>query len=173
MRPSASDYAPYYQRYVSLVQGTDVIEALEQQSTVTQRLLGGVDDARGSYRYAEGKWSVKEVVGHVIDAERVFAFRALTFSRGDGGPLPSFDENAWSGLAGWDDWRIGEVAEEYALVRRSNLLLFRNLPSGAWDRKGTASDSPVTVRALAWIIAGHELHHLAVLRERYLLQSAT
>lgn len=167
MRPASNDYSPYYGRYVSLVEEEDALTALETQSVRTQRALGGLDDARASYRYGEGKWSVKEVFGHVIDAERVFAYRALSFARGETGPLPSFDEKEWSARGGWDHWRVSDLAEEYALLRRSNLVLFRNLPAEAWERRGVASDAEVTVNALLWIIAGHELHHLSVLRDRY------
>lgn len=167
MRPAPNDYAPYYHRYISLVEESDPLTALEKQSSDTQRALAGLDESRGSYRYAEGKWSVKEVFGHVIDAERVFAYRALSFARGEKSPLPSFDEEDWSRFGGWDRWKVSDLAEEYALMRRSNIVLFRNLPPEAWERRGVASDNEVTVNALLWIIVGHEKHHLSVLRERY------
>lgn len=169
MRPNDTDYASYYQRYVSLVEGDEIVDALDRQSASTQQLLSSIDEARAAYRYAEGKWSVKQVVGHVCDTERVFAYRAMCIARGEQQPLPGFEQDEYMPNAGFDAWKIGDLAEEYALLRRSNIVLFRNFPEEAWDRRGTASDNPVTVRALAWIIAGHEAHHVKVLRERYRL----
>jgi uncharacterized damage-inducible protein DinB len=167
MRPNDTDYATYYQRYVGLVEGDDVLGALEQQSASTQKLLSALDDTRAAHRYAEGKWSIREVIGHVCDAERVFAYRAMCIARGEQQPLPGFDENEFMANAAYDAWKIGELAENFALIRRSTILLLRNLPADAWERRGTASGNPVTVNALAWIMAGHEAHHVNVLRERY------
>jgi|SRR5215212_5063424 len=168
-RPSDTDYAAAFAGYVSLVAEEDVLSAIEQQSSETQRLISSLDEARASYRYAEGKWSVKEVIGHVTDAERVFGYRALCIARGDQNSLPGFDENAYMRNANFDSWRLGDLAESYALVRRANIVLFRNLADDAWDRRGVANNNPITVRALAFILAGHERHHLKVLRERYLV----
>ncbi|HEX7707428.1 MAG TPA: DinB family protein [Thermoanaerobaculia bacterium] len=170
MRPAVTDYAPFYARYVANVVEDDVLTALEGQSAETQRLLASLDDQRAAYRYETGKWSVKELIGHVTDTERVMAYRALAFARGETVALPGFDENLYAAHAGFDSWTIGDLAEQYALVRRSSILLFRNLPEGAWERRGIASDSPVTVLALACIIVGHERHHLKVLRERYRIE---
>ena len=167
MRPAPTDYADFYANYVSLVTEDDVLAAIQTQSSEMQKLMASIDDARGSYRYAEGKWSVKEVFGHVTDAERVFGYRALCIARGDQNSLPGFDEQLYMRNANFDDWKIGDIGELYALTRRANIVFFRNLPDEAWDRRGTANGSPVTVRALAFIIAGHERHHLQVLRERY------
>ena len=169
MRPSDSDYGSWYAGYVALVPEEDVLPAIEQQSSETQRLLATLDDARASYRYEEGKWSVKQVDGHITDAERVFGYRALCIGRGETKSLPGFDEKAYMEKAGFDDWRIGDLAESYALTRRANIVFFRNLPVEAWDRRGVANDTPITVRALAYILLGHERHHLNVLRERYLV----
>lgn len=170
-RPAETDYHPFYAGYVSLVPEEDVLGAIEQQSSETQRLISSLDESRAMHRYAEGKWSVKEVIGHVTDAERVFGYRALCISRGDTNSLPGFDEKAYMANANFDSWRLGDLAESYALVRRANIVLFRNLPEEAWDRRGTANDSGISVRALAFILAGHERHHLKVLRERYLVQA--
>ncbi len=169
MRPAPTDYAGFYANYVSLVPEEEVLSAIETQSSETQKLMASIDEARGAYRYAEGKWSVKEVFGHVTDAERVFGYRALCIARGDQTSLPGFDEQEYMRLANFDDWRIGDLAELYALNRRANIVFFRNLPEEAWDRRGVANNSPVTVRALAYIIVGHERHHVKVLRERYRL----
>jgi hypothetical protein len=167
MRPEPTDYAPFYANYVSLVPEEDVLSAIETQSSETQKLMAAVDDTHGAYRYAVGKWSVKEVFGHIIDAERVFGYRALCIARGDQNSLPGFDEQEYMKNANFDDWKIGDLAELYALNRRANIVFFRNLREEDWKRRGTANDSPVTVCALAFIIAGHERHHLKVLRERY------
>ena len=169
MRPDASEYASFYARYVDLVPEEDVVAAIESQSTETQRLLASLDETRAAFRYAAGKWSVREVIGHMTDSERVLGFRALALARGETQPLPGFDEDAYVRHADFDSWRLGDLSEQYAVVRRSHIVLFRNLPEEAWLRRGIANGNEVTVRALAWIIVGHERHHLGVLRERYLV----
>jgi len=168
-RPAESDYAPAFAGYVSLVPEEDVLSIIEQQSSETQKLISSLDEQRATHRYAEGKWSVKEVIGHVTDAERVFGYRALCIARGETSSLPGFDENAYMKYANFDAWRLGDLAEAYALVRRSNIVLFRNFDDATWDRRGIANNNPITVRALAYVLAGHERHHLKVLRERYLV----
>ena len=166
-RPEADEYAPDYERYVSQVEG-DVLETLERQGAQTLALLGGLsEDAAGS-RYEPGKWSVKELVGHVIDGERVFAYRALRFARGDATPLPGFDQDPYVAAANSDARTLASLAEEFGHVRAATLALLRSLDPEAWARRGTANDAEVSVRALAYIIAGHEAHHVRVLRERYL-----
>ena len=169
MRPAETDYAPPYAEYVANVTEDDILAATERQSSETQKLIASIDESRAAFRYAESKWSVKEVIGHLVDAERIMAYRALAFARGETQPLPGFDEGEYVRYAHFDDWRIGDLGEEYALVRRTNIVFFRNLPAEAWERRGVASDFPVTVRALAYIIVGHERHHLNVLKERFLL----
>ena len=168
-RPASTEYAQAYASYVALVPEDDILGAIEQQSSVTQRLLASLDESKAAYRYAETKWSVKEVIGHFIDAERIFAYRALAFARGETQPLPGFEEDDYVRNANFDSWRLGDLSEHYALVRRATIVLFRNFPEEAWERSGTASDYPITVRAIAWIIVGHERHHVKVLRERYLV----
>ena len=167
MRPDSTEYAPFYAGYIELVPEEDVLSAIETQSSETQKVLSSLDEARASYRYAEGKWSVKEMFGHITDGERVFGYRALCISRGEEQPLPGFDEKTYTSNANYDSWKIGDLAEQYALVRRANIVMFRNLPADAWARSGIASNNPVTVRALAYMMVGHERHHLRVLRERY------
>jgi hypothetical protein len=167
MRPKDSDYASSYAAYVELVPEDDVLAAMAEQSSETQKLLASVDDAQGAFRYAEHKWSVKEVIGHLVDSERIFGYRALAIARGESTSLPGYDENEYVRTASFDTWRIGDLAESYALGRRTNLVFFSNLPEEAWDRLGLANEHPVTTRALAYIIVGHERHHLAVLKERY------
>lgn len=169
MKPAPSDYASFYADYVARVPEDDVLSAIEQQSSETQRLISSLDEVRASHRYADGKWSIKEVIGHFTDAERVFGYRALAIARGDTAPLPGFDENEYVRNANFDNWRIGDLAEAYALARRSTIVFFRNLSEEAWERRGNANGKDVTVRALAYIVVGHERHHLQVLRERYLV----
>ena len=169
VRPATTEYAQPYAGYVSLVPEDDILSAIEEQSAATQKLLASLDETKAAYRYAESKWSVKEVLGHVIDAERIFAYRALAIARGETQPLPGFDEQEYVRNAGFDAWKLGDLSEHYALVRRATIVLFRNFPEEAWDRRGIASDYPITVRAIAWIIVGHERHHVQVLRERYLV----
>ncbi|MEO8381565.1 MAG: DinB family protein [Acidobacteriota bacterium] len=166
-RPALEDAAPGQETYIDLVPEDDVLSAMERQSSVTQRILASIDAAKASYRYAPAKWSVKELVGHLADAERVMGYRALAVARGETRPLPAFDEDVYVRNAGFDAWTIGDLAEQYALVRRSTIVLLCNLPESAWERHGIANDHPVSVRAIAFGIVGHERHHLAILRERY------
>jgi uncharacterized damage-inducible protein DinB len=141
---------------------------MERQMEETAAFLGQLGEARGDHRYAPGKWSIKEVIGHLADGERVFAYRALRFARGDQTPLASFDENAWVPQAGCDRRTLADLAAEFRAVRVATLALARSLTDEAAARTGVASGKTVSVRALIYMIAGHELHHLAILRERYL-----
>lgn len=167
-RPDPSEYLPYYGKYLDRVPDGDLLGTLESQVDETLALVRGLDEARGGHRYAPGKWSIRETMGHLIDAERIFAYRALRVARGDETPLPGFDENAYAEINDADARTLADLADEFELVRRSNLALFRSLDDAALARRGTASNGPVSTRAIAWIIAGHELHHVALLRERYL-----
>ena len=166
-RPVAAEYAPYYGRYIDKVPDGDLLRTLEDQGRETQAVLAGLSEAKALYRYAPGKWSVKEVVGHVTDTERVYSYRALRFARGDATALPGFDENAWVPAGSFDARSLADLAAELDAVRRATLALFRGLDAAALARRGTASDNAVSVRAIAWIIAGHERHHVALLHERY------
>lgn len=167
-RPEQTEYLPYYEKYVTLVPAGDIIETLRRQHEETLALLGGLDEAQGNHAYEPGKWSVKGVVGHVIDSERIFAYRALRFARGDQTPLPGYDQDEYGRAANFDARTLADLVAEFASVRAATLALFRSLADEAWSRRGTANNAEVSVRALAHIIAGHELHHVQVLRERYL-----
>jgi len=166
-RPVAAEYAPYYGRYIDKVPDGDLLRTLEDQGRETQAVLAGLSEAKALHRYAPGKWSVKEVIGHVTDTERVFSYRALRFARGDATALPGFDENAWVPAGSFDARSLADLAAELDAVRRATLALFRGLDAAALARRGTASDNAVSVRAIALIIAGHERHHVALLHERY------
>jgi uncharacterized damage-inducible protein DinB len=168
--PPAADggeFLPYYAAYVALVPAGDVLSTLEAQLEETVAVLDAIGEERAGYRYAPGKWSVREVVGHVIDAERVFAYRAMCAARGETNGLPGFDENAWVAGSDFDRRTLNSLLGELTAVRRATLSFFRNLDPGALARRVTANGAPVTTRALAWIIAGHERHHRALLVERY------
>lgn len=166
--PEPSEYASYYGVYTNLVEGEDILSALETQKSTTKELLNGIPEEKGLFRYAEGKWSVKGLIGHLVDTERVMAYRALRFSRGDGTELEGFDQDPYVENGNFEASTIANLAKEFEMLRESNLLMFQGMSEEAWARKGNASGSPVSVRALAYIIAGHEIHHLTILKERYL-----
>lgn len=167
-RPEETEYLPYYGKYVSLVAGEDVLAALSGQLSGTLALLRGIPESQGNFRYAPDKWSIKELVGHMIDGERIFAYRALRFARNDKTPVPGFEQDDYISNASFDACALADLAAEFESVRRATIFLFRHLDGEAWMRRGIASESEVSVRALAYIIAGHELHHAGILRDRYL-----
>lgn len=167
-RPDKSEYAPYYEKYVSLVPAGDIIETLQRQTDDTLALLRSVSEESAASRYEAGKWSVKQVVGHLIDTERIFAYRALRFARDDRTPLPGYEQDDYARTANFDARTLASLASDFASVRAATLALLRSFDAEAWQRRGSASDNEVSVRALAHIIAGHELHHVRLLRERYL-----
>ncbi len=167
--PRADEYDVYYERYVSLVAGEDIISALQNQITNTLDLLGKIDAEKADFRYADGKWSVKELVGHVVDTERIFAYRALRIARGDATPIEGYEQDDYIKNADFAACRLADLAEEFSLVRRANVLMFQNLTADAWQRRGTANNKEISVRALAYICAGHEIYHTDILKQRYLV----
>jgi uncharacterized damage-inducible protein DinB len=171
IRPAEGEYAPYYAGYVAQVPDGDVVHLLEVQMHETAMLLKRLDESLGEYRYAPGKWTLKEVIGHLADGERVFCYRALRFARGDATPLASFDENAWAPEAHCEGRTLADLTEEFHLVRQATIAFVRSLTDASAVRTGTASGKTMSVRALVYVIAGHERHHLAILRERYLNQA--
>lgn len=166
LKPEPDEYLEYYGKYIALV-GDDAISALRAQAAGSSRLLRSVNDSQALFRYAPGKWSVKEVVGHIMDGERVFAYRALRFAREDETPLPGFEENTWVPAGRFDRRPLPELVAEYEAVRTATLALFGSFDEAALMRRGKANGAEVSVRALAHIIAGHEAHHVGLLRERY------
>jgi hypothetical protein len=166
--PESTEYVPYFAKYISLVPQGDVLESMERQLAETLRLLGSISPSKAEFRYAVGKWSIKEVVGHISDTERVMCHRALRFSRGDSTPLPGFDENEYVRQANFGERSLADLAGEFEVVRNSTLNFFRSLGDDALMRRGVANGNGFTVRALAYIIAGHERHHVKLIRERYL-----
>lgn len=167
-RPAADEYAPGFENYISLVPDGDVVSTLRRHLAETLDTLRGIDEEKANSRYAEGKWSIKELVGHVIDAERIFSYRALRFARNDQTPLPGFEQDDYIANARFDEYPLSELIAEFEHVRQGTLDLFSHLDAAAWARQGVASDNPVSVRALAYAIAGHAAHHMKILRERYL-----
>jgi hypothetical protein len=169
VRPAAGECAEFYKGYIDRVPDGDVRTTLALGLEQTLRLLWAVPSEREDFAYAPGKWSVKEVLGHLVDAERVFAYRALRFGRGDQTPLPGFDENEFVRHGGFALRSLADLVTELEHLRRANLLLFRGFEVDCLSRRGVASGHPITVRALVWAIAGHELHHVDVLRDKYLV----
>jgi len=166
--PAATEHDPYYGKYIALVPEKDILVALESQLIDALAVLRSIPEAKAGHRYAAGKWSIREVVGHLIDAERVFAYRALRFGRNDSTDLPGFDENTYVPAGAFDGRTLEDLTSELEHVRRANIAMFRGFPSEAWNRGGKANAAPITVRALAYIIVGHGYHHLKLVRERYL-----
>jgi len=173
LRPQPGEYAPYYDRYISLVhpdetQGRDILAAFEEQRRQMLLLLSGRSEADGDLRYAPGKWTLKEVVGHLNDTERIMSYRALRIARGDQTPIEGFEQDDYVRNGPFARRLLADLIEDYIAVRRATVSLFRNLDEPAWSRRGMANKNEVTVRALAYIIAGHELHHRRILEEKYL-----
>jgi hypothetical protein len=167
-RPQETEAAPPYFKYIDQVPGDDALAVIESQLEESRALFAGISEETSLRRYAPDKWSIRELLNHVTDTERAFAFRALWFARGFTTPLPGYDQNIAAAGAAADRIAWEAHVEEFQQVRRSTISLFRNMPDAGWTRSGIASDNLVSVRAQAFIIAGHAAHHLTILRERYL-----
>jgi hypothetical protein len=167
-RPDRTEAAEYYFRYIDLVPDGDICRTLRLQRAELVSLFAGVDASMAGHRYADDKWTLRQVLGHVIDTERVFVMRAFWFARAFDSPMPSFDQDAAIAVADFDSRAWPGLVDECAVVRDASLALFDALPEDAWERQGIASGNQVTVRALAWITAGHAEHHAKIVRERYL-----
>jgi hypothetical protein len=165
-RPEATEYAPYYGKYTQLVPEDDLLATMRSEIVRTVAFLRQVPEAEAGRLHAPYTWTIRQVVGHLIDCERVFGYRAMRFARGDTTPLPGFDENPYAVTGEFDRLRLADLTDEYEAVRRSHVLLFDHLPEAAWLRRGVANNSEITVRALAWILIGHERHHMAIVRQR-------
>jgi hypothetical protein len=168
VRPEAGDYAPYYENYIKLIEGDDILKILNDQSKRTQDILNSFSEHKGNFRYADGKWTVKEVVGHLLDTERVFAYRALCIARGEKKSLPGYEQDDYVKEGNFNGRELFELNYDFRLLRESNLLLFRSFTPEIMKRKGFANENSITVLALLFIIAGHEKHHMKVLREKYI-----
>ena len=168
LRPEPGEYDPYYDRYISLVLSNDVLAALDEQRRQMLLLLSGRTEADGDIRYAPDKWSLKEVLGHINDGERILSYRALRIARGDATPIEGYEQDDYVRNSPFGQRPLSDLIEDYIAVRRATVSLFRNLDEAAWTRRGVANKNEVTVRALAYIIAGHELHHRRIIEEKYL-----
>lgn len=168
MRPAIGDYAEYYQKYIELIKGDDIFRILIEQNLDSQNVLNSFSESKGNYRYAEGKWTVKEVVGHLMDVERVFAYRALCIARGETKPLPGMDQDMYVSRGNFNKRQLFDLNYEHRLLRESNILLFGGFDKSVLQNRGTASEFEVTVLALMFMTAGHEKHHLNILLERYM-----
>jgi hypothetical protein len=166
-RPASDEYLAYYDRYITLVPDGNLVDILAEQQRETLRMLRKVDDERGLFAYAPDKWTVKEVIGHLSDAERVFSYRALRFARADGQPVAGFDENAYVPAGRFNERPIASLVDEFESIRAATVHLFRYLTEEEMARRGIANNNPISVRALGFVIAGHERHHAKLLRERY------
>jgi hypothetical protein len=166
-RPAPDEHAPFFAGYVKLVPEAEVLPVLEAQSSEIQRIARAIPKDRETFRYGPGKWSIREIFGHIGDGERVFGYRAFCISRGDETPLPGFDENDYIAESAYDERPVAELADDFAALRASNLAVLGRLDPARWTRRGNANGSPVSVRALAFIMAGHVRHHVGVLKMRY------
>jgi hypothetical protein len=167
-RPAPDEYAAYYGKYIVLVPDGDLCALLGSQLTETLALLRQIPESRGAHRYAPGKWSIKEIFGHLCDTERIMSYRALRIARGDATPLPGFEQDDYVPAGGFDRRTLADLGEELSAIRRATVALFLHLDSDALARRGTASGNPFTPRALAYVIAGHERHHVGIVKARYL-----
>jgi hypothetical protein len=168
-RPGPNEYAPDFAGYVAEISDAeDIVATLAGQLERVLTRIGALPAERGDYRYAPGKWTLKEVIGHLSDTERVFAYRALSIARGDPAPLPAFDDQAWVAQMGAGNRTLADILEEFGIVRQATLALFRHLPPPAWTRSGVANGHPASPRGMAWVMAGHAHHHLEVVEARYL-----
>jgi len=167
-RPVETEYAPYYQSYVNQVNENDIIAVLRSELDDLDVLLDRVPNDKETYAYEEGKWTIRQVIGHLIDGERVFGYRAFCIARGEKQNLPGFEQDDYLQTAPYNNIDLEDLLSEMRLVRLSNIAMFRTLDEEAWQRVGIANNNGVTVRAIAFIMAGHVRHHMNVLRERYL-----
>ena len=167
-RPKAGEYLPYYEKYIARVADGDLIELLARHADETIAMLRNQSPDVADYAYEEGKWTVKEVMGHVCDAERIFAYRLLCIGRGEQASLPGFDENAYAPAGRFGDRTMESLLEEFAAVRQATIALIAGMPDEGWARSGIANNAGISARAIAYILAGHELHHREVLLTRYL-----
>ena len=167
-RPDPSEYSPFFHGYVTAVPDGDVVDLLRSGGDELLETIRRIPEERGGHRYGPDKWTIRQVASHVNDTERVFSFRAFWFGRGLEAPMPSFDQDIAIKVAGADDRNWQSHIDEFRAVRSATIAFFNALPADAWTRRGVASDNPVTVRALAYIVAGHAAHHARILREQYL-----
>jgi hypothetical protein len=167
-RPLPGEYNLHYTSYVQIVPDGDIRATLESSGRDASAFYSNLTEAQANHRYAPGKWTIKQVLGHVTETERIFAYRALRFARNDSTPLAGYEDEHYVRHARFETWPLDELIEQFTVVRRASVILFRHLDNGAWSRHGVANHFEITVRALAWIIAGHEIHHRQIVAAKYL-----
>lgn len=167
-RPNENEYPVYYSNYINLVEDDNIISVLENQIDFVKEFFINISEEKSNFRYAEGKWTIKEVFGHVIDTERIFAYRALRISRNDKTPLPGYDQDLFVQNSNFKNVSLQNLVDEFISVRKSNLMMFKNFSSEMWLNIGTANENLISVRAIAFILAGHLLHHLKIIEQKYL-----
>ena len=167
-RPTENDYAPYYKDYINYIEGDNIIKILRDQLSRTVKLVKSIPEEKGNYAYAKGKWSIKEVLGHITDSERIFAYRALCIARGEEKSLPGFEQDDYVREGNFNNRTLASLIDEFMQLRKSNIDLFTSFSEDALNRRGLANNYEVTVRAFLFIIAGHEFHHINILKEKYL-----
>lgn len=167
-RPQTGEYAPHFEPYIQVAPEAELVQFLQEQPKQLREKWASVSEEQANYRYAEGKWSVKEVIGHIADTERIMQYRMLRIARGDTTPLPGFEEELFARHAGFDRQSMEEIVKGFEIVRESTLALVRQLDDEAWARMGNVADYPATARAIAYIIAGHAEHHMRILNDRYI-----
>jgi len=168
-KPEQNEYDPYYERYVSLVENDEIIKTLSGQPADMRALFAEMTEEKDSFAYADGKWTIKELLGHIIDGERMFGYRVFRISRGDMTPIEGFEQDGYIENARSNSRGLSDLLDEFELLRVANVLMFNNLNAADWQRMGVASEKAVSVRALAYIMAGHVTHHVNILSERYLV----
>jgi uncharacterized damage-inducible protein DinB len=167
-RPTQKEYASYYKGYVDIVPKGNIIKIMEKQNEQFCEFLAQVTDKKADYRYAEGKWSVKEVIGHIVDTELVFLYRALRFSRKDTQELPGFEQNDYVANSNYSQQTLGDLVEQFYLLRKTSVAFYKSLAKNTWTNKGKANGQSVTVKALSYIMVGHVIHHMQIINKRYL-----
>lgn len=167
MRPSEKDYAPYYKSYIEKIKGDDIIDIFQEQLNTASEFFLLIPEEKGNYTYAEGKWCIKEVLGHLVDTERIFAYRALCIARGEKQSLPGYEQDDYVKEAGFNKRTLKDLSDEFAFLRKSNIALFNSFTESELNRRGIVNESEVTVRAILFIIAGHCMHHIKVIKEKY------
>jgi len=168
-RPKSSEHPPYYDQYIKLVEGDNIIKALTNQVIGIPAMISQIPEDKEDYAYAPGKWTIKEVIGHIIDTERIFGYRALRFARKDKTVLLGFDENSFVANANFNKRTLYDLAHEFAIVRNSNIVLFKHFDPAVYDEMGNANGKEVSVRAILYMIAGHAAHHMNVIQTKYLI----
>ncbi len=167
MRPNKGDYPEYAQKYIDLIQGEDIIWILNKTSKEMTDVINSFPKSKGDYSYSEGKWTVKQVIGHLSDTDRIFSYRALAIARGETQPLPSFNQDSYVENGFFDSKTLSEISYEYRLIRESNLLLYRSFDKSVYNNRGIAAGTEVTVLGIMFMVAGHQKHHINILKEKY------